>query len=56
MLQLLTIPALSVALSALSVPNALIFEAIRDQVGRPILFIRDCGFGHLPRMGTCTNK
>ncbi len=49
MLQLLTIPALSVALSALSVPNALIFEAIRDQVGRPILFIRDCGFGHLPQ-------
>jgi hypothetical protein len=49
MLPLLLVPALSLSLSALSLPNALLFEAVRDQQGRSILFIRDCGRGGLPQ-------
>ena len=49
MLQLLLAPVLSVSLSALALPNALIFEAVRDQAGRQVLFIRDCGRGGLPQ-------
>lgn len=49
MLQLLLIPALSISLNALSLPNALLFEVVRDQAGRSILFMRDCGFGGLPQ-------
>lgn len=49
MLTLLVAPALSVALTALSVPNALLFEVVRDQAGRSVLFIRDCGRGNIPR-------
>lgn len=56
MLSLLIVPALSVALGAVSVTNALLFEVVRDQAGRNILFIRDCGSGDLPqdqsRLGT----
>jgi hypothetical protein len=48
-LSLLLVPALSVSLNALSVPNALLFEAVRDQAGRSVLFIRDCGWGNLPQ-------
>lgn len=58
MIQLLMAPVLSVALGAVSVANALIFEAVRDSAGRNILFIRDCGTGGLPqdegRLGTST--
>ncbi|MBK6486110.1 MAG: hypothetical protein IPF98_04380 [Gemmatimonadetes bacterium] len=49
MLQLLLVPMLSVSLHALAVPNALLFEAVRDPAGRSILFVRDCGFGRLPQ-------
>lgn len=49
MLQLLLAPALSVSLSALSLPNALLFESIRGRDGRAVLFIRDCGRGNLPQ-------
>jgi hypothetical protein len=48
-LSLLLVPALSVSLNALSLPNALLFEAIRDRDGRAVLFIRDCGWGNLPQ-------
>lgn len=49
MLPLLLVPALSISLNALSLPNALLFEALRDQDGRSVLFIRDCGRGNIPR-------
>ncbi|MBK9978399.1 MAG: hypothetical protein IPP20_10790 [Gemmatimonadetes bacterium] len=49
MLTLIVAPVLSVALGALSLPNALLFEAVRDQAGHSVLFIRDCGRGNIPR-------
>lgn len=49
MLTLIVAPVLSVAMGALSLPNALLFEAVRDQEGRSVLFIRDCGRGNIPR-------
>jgi len=49
MLSFLVVPVLSLSLNALAVPNALLFEAVRDQAGRSVLFIRDCGWGNLPQ-------
>ncbi len=49
MLSLLVVPILSASLNALTLPNALLFEAVRDREGRQVLFIRDCGWGGLPQ-------